>query len=337
MNNQPLVSIVTPAYNEEKNIAECLDSILAQTYQHWECIVANNCSVDATGDIARRYSAKDCRIKVFDNESLLPANRNFNQALQRISPEAAYCKVVFADDWIFPECIEKMVALAEANPSVGIVGAYALQDRDVAWTGLPYPSTCIPGREICRNRFLDRQSVFGTATTVLYRADLVHGNAAFFNESNIHADSEKCCELLRNCDFGFINQVLTFTRVREGSMFAFSSNMGTFVAGNLRELTAYGRDFLTPEEFDACLERLLRHYYDFLARSVIHRRGSEFWDYHKRRLAEAGVGFERVRLFKAVAREALGAVANPGSTIARLVGSRPARDSAGRNPATEQA
>jgi glycosyltransferase involved in cell wall biosynthesis len=121
----PLVSIVTPVYNNADDLAECIESVLAQTYQNWDYTIVNNCSTDGSAEIARRYAAKDSRIRVHDNRQFLRAIRNHNHALRQISPESKYCKMVFADDWIFPRCLEEMVAMAERHPSVGIVGARA--------------------------------------------------------------------------------------------------------------------------------------------------------------------------------------------------------------------
>src|ERR1700745_1608598 len=135
--SQPLVSVVTPVYNGGHYLAECVESVLAQTYQNWECTIVNNCSTDGTLKIAQYYAARDPRIRIHNNQKFLNAVANHNHALRQISPESKYCKVVFGDDWLFPECVERMVALAEANPSVGIVGAYGLQGSTVMWTGLP--------------------------------------------------------------------------------------------------------------------------------------------------------------------------------------------------------
>ncbi len=60
--SQPLVSIVVPVYNEAEFLAECMDSIIAQTYQNWECTIVNNCSTDDSAEIARQYAAADRRI-----------------------------------------------------------------------------------------------------------------------------------------------------------------------------------------------------------------------------------------------------------------------------------
>ena len=61
---QPLVSVVTPVYNEEKNLAECIESVLAQTYPNWEYVIVNNCSTDRSLQIAESYAAQDKRIRV---------------------------------------------------------------------------------------------------------------------------------------------------------------------------------------------------------------------------------------------------------------------------------
>jgi len=312
---QPLVSIVTPVYNGAQHLSECLESLLAQTHQNWECVVANNCSTDGSGEIAHQYAAKDSRIRVEDSQDFLRAVPNFNRALRQISLGSKYCKIVFADDWIFPECLERMVAVAEEYPSVGIVGAYGLQGRQVMWAGLPHPSKLVAGRDICRKLFLEDLYVFGTATSLLFRADLVRARDPFFNESNLHSDSEACLELLKTCDFGFVNQVLTYTRVRAGSLLAFSQEMNTLIAGRLYDLVTYGPDCLSAEEFKSCLDQSLSEYYNFLARNLLQHRDKKFWEYHKRKLNEAGVGFNRTRIAGAFVAKLMRAVLNPQDAI----------------------
>src|SRR6476660_9156223 len=123
---QPLVSVLTPVYNGEQYLAECIDSVLAQTYQNWEYCIVNNCSTDRTLDIAQKYADKDKRIRIHNNTTFVGCDANGNIAFRQISPNSKYCKVVHADDWLFSDCIMQMVELAEANPNVAIVGAYAL-------------------------------------------------------------------------------------------------------------------------------------------------------------------------------------------------------------------
>ena len=160
--SQPLVSVLTPVYNGEKFLAECIESVLAQTYKNWEYILVNNCSTDRSLEIAQSYAKQDTRIQIKNNQHFVNARKNHNVAFRLISPKCKYCKVVQADDWLFPECILQMVQLAEANPSVGIVGAYILKDVEVVCDRLPYPSTVVPSREICRADLLA-----GPGTSVL--------------------------------------------------------------------------------------------------------------------------------------------------------------------------
>jgi glycosyltransferase involved in cell wall biosynthesis len=302
----PLVSVVTPAYNEENYLSECVESVLAQTYTNWNYTIVNNCSTDRTLEIAQEYAAKDSRIRVITNDTLIPATANFNLALRQISPDSKYCKMVLADDWMFPECLERMVAVTEKHPTVGIVGAYGMQERFVLWTGLPYPSDFVSGREICRQRLLGGPYVFGSQSSVLFRSDLVRSHDPFYNESNMHADSEACFELLKDCDFGFVHQVLTFSRDnRPESRLRVSWNLNTAAASMLHELITYGLYYLTAEEYMTCRKTTVSKYYEFLTTSFLERRNSEFWDYHKSKLLEDGIEFRYSRLAYSLAKRIL--------------------------------
>jgi glycosyltransferase involved in cell wall biosynthesis len=303
----PLVSIVTPAYNEEDYLSECVESVLAQTYPNWDYTIVDNCSTDGTLSIAQKYAATDPRIRVIRNGSLIPALANFNLALRQIADTSKYCKMVLADDWIFPECLERMVEVMERYPSVGIVGAYGLVNPWILWTGLRYPSHRVSGRELCRQRLMGGPYVFGSPTSLLFRSDLVRSRNPFYDETNVHCDSETCFELLKNCDFGFVHQVLTFSRDdRPNSRLQDCRELNTAAAGVLHELIVYGPYYLSPGEYADCLEATVSKYYDFLAGSFLQRRHGEFWDYHRRRLKEEGVEFSRARLARTVGRRILG-------------------------------
>ena len=329
--SQPLVSIVTPVYNGAEYLTECIESILAQTYQNWDYTIVDNCSTDASLNIARQYASRDSRIRVHENQQFLRAIPNHNAALRQISPTSKYCKVVFADDWIFPECLEKMVALAEKHPSAGLVGAYYLEGNNVFCTGLPYSSSLISGRETCRKHLLDRLYLFGSSNSLLYRADLVRSRDPFYNNENIHADNEVCFALLRTSDFAFVHQILTFTRLRPGSLNAISKDMQTDLPGMLLILKKYGPHYLTPQELNASIERQTSEYYRFLGKSVFQARDQKFWDNHKSQLIELGFGFSRSRLAWAVLANLCGAALSPGETIHKLLKARARRRLADRH------
>ena len=68
MKNIELVSVITPAFNSEKFIAETITSVLSQTYPNWEMIIVDDCSTDNSYQIATEYAKKDSRIIVLQNE-----------------------------------------------------------------------------------------------------------------------------------------------------------------------------------------------------------------------------------------------------------------------------
>ena len=76
--NTPMISIVLPVYNGERNLADSIVSCLEQTYRNFELIIVNDCSTDRTLQIANEFALKDDRIKIVSNliNRKLPASLN---------------------------------------------------------------------------------------------------------------------------------------------------------------------------------------------------------------------------------------------------------------------
>ena len=76
--NTPMISIVLPVYNGERNLADSIVSCLEQTYRNFEIIIVNDCSTDRTLQIATEFALKDDRIKIVSNSTnrKLPASLN---------------------------------------------------------------------------------------------------------------------------------------------------------------------------------------------------------------------------------------------------------------------
>ena len=285
MKVQPLVSIVTPVYNGAEDLAECVESVLRQTYSNWDYTIVNNCSTDETLAIAQKYAAKDPRIRVISTDHLLPIIENHNYTIRQISPESKYCKFVFGDDWLHPTCVEEMVRVAEENPTVGLVGAFTMDGEAVIWPGPSYPCHRAPGREVCRSKLLGGPYVFGTMTCLLVRSDLIRKRALFFNERNLHADQEACFDILRESDFSFVHQVLSFTRPpREQSNTSFAKDFGSIMLGEFVILLKYGPVFLNQDEYRERYKTVRRQYYGVLAHNALRIRPKQFWKYHKETL-----------------------------------------------------
>src|SRR5712692_9727325 len=109
LQTQPLVSVVTPVYNGEKYLAECIESILAQTYQNWEYIIVNNCSTDRSLEIAQGYAKKDARIRIYNNQEFVGMIQNHNIALGQISSESKYGCVPLSTLGVFYWAVRLMI------------------------------------------------------------------------------------------------------------------------------------------------------------------------------------------------------------------------------------
>jgi len=295
---EPLVSVVTPFYNSEDFLAECIESVLAQTYGHFEYLLVDNQSTDRSAEIAASYARKDPRVRVLHTDSFLDQVQNYNGALRRISPAARYVKMVQADDWIFPRCLAEMVALAERNARVAIVSSFTLRETEVHGSGLPISRPVISGREARRLHLLDGIYMFGSPTTLLLRADIVRARDPFYTEGRFHEDTEAVYEILRDWDFCFVHQVLSFTRAQAESITGSTRSYDPHALDRLILVRMYGREVLNDEEYAACLDEALTRYYRRLAEAKLNRRGEGYWDYHRRGLATIGEEIDRVRLVR---------------------------------------
>ena len=309
MKEQPLVSVVTPVYNGEPYLAECIESVLKQTYQNWEYILVNNCSKDTTLETMQRYAARDARIRVYDNEEFLTQFQNWNHAMRLISPQSAYCKVIHADDWIYPECIAEMVDLAEQHPSVGLVGAYRLTQGKVDLDSIPCDqhrrASVVSGRELQNAIMLGMVPPFGSPTSLLIRSDIVRARPDFYDETIVHADADVCYALLQETDFGFVHRVLTFTRMHKASITSRTERFRTGRFANFAFLVRYGPTYLSPAEFKTRLGNAKRGYHRFLAESAYENKGKAFWEFHRTELAKLNQPIHRPTLIAFVLLELL--------------------------------
>ena len=311
----PLVSIFTPAYNTDKYLRECIESVLQQTYTNWEYLIVNNCSTDNTLKIASEYAAKEPRIRIHDNTQFLNQMQNWNHGLSRINPLSEYCKIVHGDDWLFPECIERMVAVAEQNDRAGIVSSYRLDETTVNLCGLPPKENFFPGTEICRRYLLDGLFLFGSPSTLLIRTQIIKQEDPFYDEKNVHADTDACLRILSKWDFGFVHQVLSYTRRHNESSTSFANQFDTRTLFVIKSFKTYGPRYLTSHEYRLREKQLLYWYYRFLARRFFEFKGAAFWKYHRDELQKVGLCINGVKLAAAILVE----ITNPRDLVRVIV------------------
>jgi glycosyltransferase involved in cell wall biosynthesis len=116
--HNPAVSVLLPVHNGEKYLDQAIESILSQTFQDLELLVADDGSEDRTWQIASGY--KDPRIRLFQNES----NLGIAETLQGMILESRgkYIARMDADDISLPKRLEKQVAFLESHPKTGLLG-----------------------------------------------------------------------------------------------------------------------------------------------------------------------------------------------------------------------
>ncbi len=110
-----LVSIVIPAYNRENLIRQTLDSVLVQTYPHWECIIVDDGSTDKSDEVVQAYCATDKRFIYFRREREpkgAPTCRNVG--LEKANGD--YVIFLDSDDLLAEHCLQERVHVISNHP-----------------------------------------------------------------------------------------------------------------------------------------------------------------------------------------------------------------------------
>jgi len=317
--SRPLVTLITPFHNGAELLGPAIESALAQTYDRWEYVLVDNQSTDGAGAVAERYAQRDPRIRLVRTDTLLPQDLNYSEALRRASPESVYCKFVQADDLLFPRCVEEMVALAEAHPRVGIVGAYYVEGPRVSGGGVPYPTTVLPGRDACRLQLQHGHFLFGSPTTVLLRTAMVRETTPYYDPNVFHSDTEACYRDLERWDFGFVHQVLSLMRIDNPGRMTRVRTYYPYALDKFIVVTKYGRKYLSPAEF-AQVDAFSRSgYFRLLGQAYFTRRNPDFWRYHREGLATIGYQLRWYRLWRYLALALIDLIGNPKMTLGRMV------------------
>ncbi|OZC83649.1 hypothetical protein CH254_22205 [Rhodococcus sp. 06-412-2C] len=129
--NTPLVTVITAAYNAESTILECIDSVMAQTFQKWELIVVDDASTDRTQDRITDAASRDNRIRPILQSENLGSGAARNLALQLA--DGKYVAVLDADDISLPTRLERQVSILETRTDLAGVGSQLYEFGD--WGG----------------------------------------------------------------------------------------------------------------------------------------------------------------------------------------------------------
>ncbi len=277
---EPFASVVTPVYNDEPYLEECIKSVLAQSHQDFEYIICNNHSKDRSGEIAADYAAKDSRLLV-------------------VSPP-------------------------EFNPRIVLVSSYRLIGDKPDCFGVPVERSSFPGKEACRWQLLGTAYPFGSQSTVMYGAEAIRKRApSFFPENRFFMDVDIALRLLADGDFGFVHQVLTFSRYQAETITDVASHFNSWPLLHYLMAEQYGRDFLSAEEFKKRHNEVTAEMYrglgeQWLKDMVRREKKKGFWDFQRQHLGDIGVEIRPALLAKGVVAAGLNLMGSLG-TLAKKV------------------
>ena len=195
-----------PAYNAEKYISEAIESILNQTFRDFEFIIINDASTDKTLDIIQEYAKKDDRVIFLSNKENLKTSKTLNEGLAIARGE--YVVRMDADDWSYPERLEKQTLFMDKNRDVVLSGS-AIQICDSGLKTLnkrEYPQT----NEDIRKKIF-RYNPFCHPATI-WRTDIMKQVGGYDNNIPLTQDYELEFKVGR---YGkFANQSMVLHRLR---------------------------------------------------------------------------------------------------------------------------
>ncbi|MDH6144966.1 MULTISPECIES: glycosyltransferase family 2 protein [Kitasatospora] len=112
----PRLSVVVPVYNVERYLEECLDSIAAQTFADFECVMVDDGSTDSSAAIAEAYAAKDARFRLVRQQNKgLGAARN--TGWRNLAEGTEYLTFVDSDDTLPPHAYQLMISTLDETGS----------------------------------------------------------------------------------------------------------------------------------------------------------------------------------------------------------------------------
>ncbi|MBW4654624.1 MAG: glycosyltransferase family 2 protein [Kaiparowitsia implicata GSE-PSE-MK54-09C] len=187
MTNDPLVSVIIPAYNAERFIERTLASVLQQTYRHLEVIVIDDGSGDRTADRVRQIAAEDSRVCLLQQSNAgVAAARNLG--IQQSA--GVFIAPIDADDIWFPNQIQRQVALMQASPpEVGVVYSWSVDiDEEDGLLGRVHAATIngdVFNTLVCHN-------FIGNASATLIRRDCLDAIGGY--DASLNARQAQGCE-----------------------------------------------------------------------------------------------------------------------------------------------
>jgi hypothetical protein len=198
-----------------------------------------------------------------------------------------------------------MVALAEEHQSIGIVSSYQINGQTVKARGVSYPKRFISGNEFGKSYLIDGIKCVALPSAVLIRSDLIRKRQKVYDETNLQSDAAAFLDMLNESDFGFVHQILTYTRLHENSVTNRKEKLYTHMLGLLRIYLEYAPIFLTEKQAKRVIKKRERPFYILTARNLIFGDTREVYSNVNKELQKSDYRLKYGKLFIYLIREML--------------------------------
>lgn len=177
--DRPLVSVIMPAYNAEKYIAEAISSVLSQSYTNWQLLILDDCSTDHTAEIAEDFEKADTRIRVLRNPRNMGVAKTRNRGIDMAKGE--WVALLDSDDRWHDDKLEKQLVVADSSDADIIYCSYALTDE----SGEHLADYIVP--ETTDYNAMLKECVLSCSTVLLHHSLLTchHFSHSFYQEDYV--------------------------------------------------------------------------------------------------------------------------------------------------------
>jgi glycosyltransferase involved in cell wall biosynthesis len=270
-------------------LPECMASILGQSFQNFEVVANDDASSDGTYEFLQKQAIRDPRIRVIRNQRRLGLVKNWNQAVQRSC--AAWIKFVFQDDLLQPNCLERMLSVAEQKQAQFVVclrgflfhrdtesdvrqrySRNAVEVRQFASRGTVSPEEfveAILARGICVN-------FIGEPITTLFRRELFDRYGPFNRHVIQTCDAEYWYRIGSHVGVTFVSEVLATFRVHRNS--ATAENMKRRFFRFLLDPLIVTHDFVYSRHYDALRQIVRLRFGEHHLGLIAHKKVWDIWE-----------------------------------------------------------